>query len=111
MFGPLPPNRRRRYTVTIEATSRDETMVIERTFRSGTQQRYCECSLTRHYIIVRIENTGRCAAHLTGKGVIVEDGTVSILLQPTGPSEETRLSEFECRLDSNMMEDFFLCEQ
>ena len=36
MFGPLPLNRRRRYTLTIEATAGDETMIIERRFRSGT---------------------------------------------------------------------------
>ena len=35
-FGPLPHNRIRRYTVTIEATFRDETRIIERRFRSGT---------------------------------------------------------------------------
>ena len=37
VFGPLPHNRRRRYTFTIEATARDETIVIERRFRSGVQ--------------------------------------------------------------------------
>ena len=35
VFGPLPPNRRRRYTITIEATFRDEALTIERRFRSG----------------------------------------------------------------------------
>ena len=37
MFGPLPRNRRRRYTLTIEATAGDETIVSERRFRSGVQ--------------------------------------------------------------------------
>jgi hypothetical protein len=59
--------------------------------------------------VFTIETTGRCAVHLIGQGVIVEDGFVTILFQPTGPSEETRLTEFECRIDSNVMEDFFLC--
>ena len=36
VFGPLPRNQRRRYTLTIQATARDETMTIERRFRSGT---------------------------------------------------------------------------
>ena len=57
------------------------------------------------------ETTGLCGAHLIGEGVVVKNGTVSILLQPTGPSEDTRLSEFECRIDSSRMEDFFLCKQ
>ena len=60
---------------------------------------------------MHVETTGRCAAHLTGEGFVVEDGTLSLLLQSTGPSQETRISEFECRLDSNVMEDFFFCEQ
>lgn len=113
VFGPLPPNRRRRYTVTIEATFRDETMIIERKFRSGNIKflfqniHHCSCDC----MLYMIETTGRCFAHLTGEGVTIENGTVSILLQPTGPSQETRLTEFECRLDSSMAEDFFLCKQ
>ena len=65
--------------------------------------------LTLCTVYTIIETTGRCAAHLIGQGVVVENGIVTILLQPTGPSQATRLSEFECRIDSNAMEDFFIC--
>ena len=40
----------------------------------------------------------------------MDDGTISILLQATGPTEETRLSEFECRVDSNRNSDYFSCK-
>lgn len=66
-----------------------------------------------HMNIIRYytETAGVCSAHLIGDGVSVENGTVSILLQPTGPSEENRLSEFECRVDSRRRRDFFSCKQ
>ena len=56
------------------------------------------------------ETTGICYAHLIGEGVVVDNGTISILLQATGPSEGARLSEFECRVDSNRNSDYFSCK-
>ena len=45
--------------------------------------------------------------HLINNGVTIENNSVTIEFDGTGPSEEIVVSEFVCRLDD---EEFFTCK-
>ena len=49
----------------------------------------------------------QCSVHLINNGVTIENNSVTIEFDGTGPSEEIVVSEFVCRLDD---EEFVTCK-
>lgn len=53
---------------------------------------YCCYTLT--------ELTGLCDVHLINEGLTIDGQTVTVQVQGTGPSADTRITEFNCQFDS-----------
>ena len=106
-FDNLDPSRTRTYTFSIEGTLPDDSVVVRWRFYIGKQysvqetQTFCmhNTKLTHKPFLLYTGTIDDCRAHLINDGITVNEDSVTIEWQGTGPGANASPPlGFECRL-------------